>query len=559
MKTNFDAYLRYGELTRAMHDLAEEHPDLCKVESIGKSYEGREIWLAELTNAETGPADTKPAFWVDGNTHAGEVTGSMAALYLIEYLLEKHGAEDLPTRLLDEQAFYVLPRLSPDGAERYLTTPHTLRATPRPWPEPEEEPGLHPEDVDGDGNILQMRVEDENGEWRVSERDPRLMVPRAPDEADPDATYYRLYGEGTFEDYDGFARKIARPLYGLDMNRQYPYHWQSEDEQLGAGPYPLSEPESRAQVEFLLDRKNVFGAHTYHTFCGAILRPYSDRPDDEMPEHDLAVFKALGERGTRITGYPNISVYHDFRYDPKKTITGAFDDWAYDSYGVFAFTIEFWSMAHAAGVEVEDFIEFFRDPPEEASLKMLAWNDRELGGDGFVSWRPFDHPQLGRVELGGWKTKFTAQNPPPRFLRAECEKLTRFALSHAATAPRLLTRLKTEELSQGLRRIELVVDNTGYLPTNVTSVAVAKKLAKPVEVRIVLPDGASLVSGKQEVELGHLAGRSALAGNRWKSPAFFEGLPSDYAGRTIWVVRGEGPLEVEVRGGRAGTVRLETE
>ena len=44
--------------------------------------------------------------------------------------------------------------------------------------------------------------------------------------------------------------------------------WQAENEQLGAGPYPLSEPESRAQVDFLLDHNNVFGAHTYHTFCG---------------------------------------------------------------------------------------------------------------------------------------------------------------------------------------------------------------------------------------------------------------------------------------------------
>ena len=110
---NFDAYLRYGELTRVLHALAEDHPGLCKVESIGRSYEGREIWLAELTNLKTGPPETKPAFWVDGNTHAGEVTGSMAALYLIAHLLEKHGSEDLPTRLLDEQAFYVLPRLSP--------------------------------------------------------------------------------------------------------------------------------------------------------------------------------------------------------------------------------------------------------------------------------------------------------------------------------------------------------------------------------------------------------------------------------------------------------------
>ena len=158
MKTSFDEYLRYEDLARTLHALAERHPSLCRVESVGRSVEGREIWLAELTNGETGPATEKPAFWVDGNTHAGEVTGSMAALYLIEHLLENYGSDDLVTRLLDEQTFYVLPRLSPDGAERYLTTPHTLRSNPRPWPESEPEPGLQPEDVDGDAHVLQMRV-----------------------------------------------------------------------------------------------------------------------------------------------------------------------------------------------------------------------------------------------------------------------------------------------------------------------------------------------------------------------------------------------------------------
>ncbi len=556
MKTSFDEYLRYEDLTRTLHALAEEHPSLCRVESVGRSVEGREIWLAELTNARTGPAAEKPAFWVDGNTHAGEVTGSMAALYLIEHLLHNYGSDDLVTRLLDEQAFYVLPRLSPDGAERYLTTPHTLRSNPRPWPEPEPEPGLQPEDVDGDGHVLQMRVEDEHGEWRVSDGDERLMVPRAPDEAEPGATYYRLYKEGVFEDYDGFERKIARPFHGLDMNRQYPYRWREDADQGGAGPYPLSEPESRAHVDALLARKNVFSIHSHHTFCGAILRPYSDRDDKEMPDHDLAVYKAIGERGTEITGYPNISVYHDFRYEEDKFITGAFDDWAFDYYGVFAFTVEFWSLPAAAGVEVKDFIEFFRDPPEDASLKMLSWNDRELGGSGFSPWTPFDHPQLGRVEVGGWKTKFTHQNPPSKFLRAECEKLARFALAHASTAPRLTADLRAEELSPGVRRLELRVENTGYLPTNVTRVAADKKLVKPVKALLTLPDGAELVSGEPEADLGHLAGRSALVGGGWKGPAFFQGLPSDHAKRCVWVVRGDGPVGVEVRSEKAGVVRL---
>jgi murein tripeptide amidase MpaA len=189
---------------------------------------------------------------------------------------------------------------------------------------------------------------------------------------------------------------------------------------------------------------------------------------------------------------------------------------------------------------------------------MLAWNDRELGGEGFVPWTPFEHPQLGHVEVGGWKTKFTSQNPPPKFLKAECEKLARFALSHASTAPRLEGRLEVEEFSPGIRRLELTVENTGYLPTNVTRVAADRKLVKPVEAEIKVPEGASLISGRAEVELGHLAGRSALWGNRWKDAAFFDGLPSDYARRVVWVVRGEGLLRVEVSSERAGTLRLES-
>ncbi len=553
----FDRYLDHEGLTAALRSLAEGHPGLCDLVPVGESREGRALWLAEVTNKETGSASDKPAFWVDGNTHAGEVTGSMAALYLIDRLLEGHGKDDHITRLLDEQTFYVLPRVSPDGAERYLKTPYTLRASTRPWPEPDREPGLHAEDVDGDGHIVQMRAEDPNGEWKVSEEDDRLMLPRGPDEAKAGETYYRLYREGLFEHYDGFERKIARPLYGLDMNRNYPYGWRAEHEQRGAGPYPLSEPESRAQVDALLARQNVFSAHTYHTFCGAILRPFSDRSDENMPQHDLAVFRMIGGRGTELTGYPNISVYHDFRYDPREVITGAFDDWAYDSYGVFAYTVELWSLARAAGVQVEDFIAFFRDPPEEASLKMLRWNDAELDGEGFVPWTPFEHPQLGRVEIGGWKTKFTFQNPPPKLLENECEKVTSFALAHASCAARLEARLEVEPLGDGLRKVELRIENTGYLPTNVTRMALDKKIAKPVKAEIMLPEGARLVTGEAEVELGHLAGRSALAGNRWKSPGFFEGLPSEYARRVEWVMRGEGPLRVEVRSEKAGTVRLE--
>ena len=140
----FDRYLNYEELTGALKEFAAEHPGLCELVSVGESREERAVWLLELTNGPTGHAAEKPAFWVDGNTHAGEVTGSMCALHLIQTLLEGHGQDELITRLLDEQTFYVLPRLSPDGAERYLNTSTPCEPPPAPGPSPRRSPACTP-------------------------------------------------------------------------------------------------------------------------------------------------------------------------------------------------------------------------------------------------------------------------------------------------------------------------------------------------------------------------------------------------------------------------------
>ena len=72
----FDRYYRYDDLTRLLHAYAAEFPNLVKVGSIGKSYEGRDIWLVTITNFSTGPAEEKPALWADGNIHASEVSPS---------------------------------------------------------------------------------------------------------------------------------------------------------------------------------------------------------------------------------------------------------------------------------------------------------------------------------------------------------------------------------------------------------------------------------------------------------------------------------------------------
>ena len=121
-------------------------------------------------------------------------------------------------------------------------------------------------DVDGDGLILQMRIRDPNGAWKASAQDPRIMRRREPDEFG--GTYYSLVPEGRIRNYDGYEIKIAPMPEGLDFNRNYPFMWAPEGAQRGAGAFPFSEPETRAEAEFWRTHRNINGFLTYHTFAG---------------------------------------------------------------------------------------------------------------------------------------------------------------------------------------------------------------------------------------------------------------------------------------------------
>ena len=133
MPIAFDRFYRYDELTAILQGFARERPDLFSVQSIGKSHEGRDIWVVTATNAATGPAQDKPGFWIDGNIHATEVAASAANLYFLHTLAEGYGRDPDITRALDTRALYVCPRINPDGAEWALADkPKWIRSSTSP-------------------------------------------------------------------------------------------------------------------------------------------------------------------------------------------------------------------------------------------------------------------------------------------------------------------------------------------------------------------------------------------------------------------------------------------
>ena len=510
---DFSEYFKYDELTAHLQGLARAYPHLATLESIGRSWRERDIWAMTITDSSTGAPEDKPGFYIDAHIHAEEVATSHTALYTIWYLLTRYGTDAEVTWLLQNMTFYILPRTNPDGAEISLTTGHHWCGNGRYLPGEEQTKGLCQQDINGDGLIVQMRIQDPAGEWKVSADDPRLMVLREPGEMG--GTYYRLYREGVIKgDWDGVTIEIERPRDG-NLNRNFPAGWRPEFREYGAGESALSEPESRAVMRFLLDRPNIAGMQCYHTHAGMILRPSLIAPDKVIPPADLALYKTIGKVGTELTGYPVISVFEEFTSDPNNPRVGSLMQWSYDEMGIITFSTELWNPELAAGVaEPAKYQVRARSTADEVAL--LRYNDEHLGGKGFVNWTPFEHPQLGMVEIGGWTHMYTFRNPPPAsmattekargFLHETMHTNCLFTLRHAACAP--LVRLedaRIEKLAADLYKVSATVANTGYLATYTTQRALEHGTA--ASVKVSLETSGELLIGQHTQDIGHLAGR----------------------------------------------------
>ncbi|MGD8711116.1 MAG: M14 family metallopeptidase, partial [Ectothiorhodospiraceae bacterium] len=397
-----ERYLDYGELTEQLRAWAHAYPSLVRLESLGTTPQGRELWVVTIGPE---PERVRPAVWVDGNLHAVELAGSSVALAIAEEAIRLHlegegsaGGESAAVREAARPVlFHVMPRISPDGAEAVLKTGQYVRSVPRDARPNRQHARWRAGDVDGDGVALAMRIEDPAGEYVESADCPGLMLERTIHDSGP---FYRVYPEGFVENFDG--QGIPDPGYlddnSPDLNRNFPFQWVPEPEQEGAGPFPASEPESRAIVEFAAARPNLFAWFNLHTFGGVYIRPRAEVPDEKMDRSDLALYRQLEAWAEELTGYSMVSGYEEFTYEPGKPLHGDLTDFAYHQRGCLAMVCELWDLFAQLGIpRRKPFVDHYTHTTAEDLIRLARWDREQNAGRVIRPWRRVNHPQLGEV------------------------------------------------------------------------------------------------------------------------------------------------------------------
>ncbi len=550
------AYLDYAALTAQLQAWANAYPSLVRLERLGTTPEDRAQWLVVIGPE---PERIRPAVWVDANMHASELTGSNVALALAEDMLRLHlegSVHDLPRPIADrlrEVLFYIVPRISPDGAERVIHSGRYVRSVPRDERRDRGRPRWVSADVDGDGLALVMRVRDPGGEFVECPEIPGLLQQRRIEDTGP---FYKLYPEGFIEHFDGHT--IPAPSFlddnPIDLNRNFPWSWSPAHEQIGAGPYPASEPEARAIVEFATRHPEIFAWLNLHTFGGVLIRPLGHAPDNKMDPSDLALFRQIEEWMTEYTKYPSVSGFAEFLYEPDKPLHGDLSEYAYQQRGAIGYVIELWDLFARLGMpRPKRFVEYYERFGRAELQKLASWDREQNEGRIFRPWRPTQHPQLGDVEVGGIDPRIGVWNPPPHELSELCRQQAQAFLRVAALAPALRVEAPSiVPLDNGLYRVTVHVENHGYLPSAVLASAKKLDFNEPVYAECE-PAGCELIDPAQRhVVLGHLEGWGRGSASGQNLVAYLRSSGNGHRARVVYLVRGQGELRLRIGSCRVG-------
>ena len=520
-------YYDNKSLGRRLVSLAEGNSALMRIDSIARSMRKHKVWLIELGKGTKQNRQTRPAMLVVAGIEGSDLIGCTAAVTWIEQLVEQFQDDAEVAKLLQTTTIYVMPRLNPDAAEHFFAR-LKLETSLNHKPVDDDHDGLFdedgPEDLNDDGLITWMRIEDPEGEYILDPKDDRLLLKA--DHLKSEVGAWRYFREGVDNDHD--ERWNEDGLGGVNFNRNYPYGYKffAED----AGVHPVSEAETRALADFVVEHPNIALVVTYGSADNLSKAPEGAEPAGrrepmtEIHQDDAGYYRVMGELYREALGLEN-------ELDGA-SVPGAFSDWMYYHRGRLSLATRAWSPAVAIGIS-EAAEEEKKEPQEPESeseceesnkdedakddedkrnqqeRKELKWFD-EHAPEAFVEWRPIEHPDFPgqRAEVGGYRP-FALTNPPAKMVGEIADKHAGFLTKAAQQLPRIgVRKIECRHLGRSIYEVKIQVENTGFMPTLLAHGRTTREV-HPTRLVIELDDE-SFLSGSRITNLPVIRGSGGM-------------------------------------------------
>ncbi len=488
----FDRYYSYDDVVKAVALLNQTYPKLTEKILVGKSDEGRDIWALEINNPATGKALDKPGVYVDANIHGNEIQAGEVALYLADYLLKNYGKLEKITKVVDRNAFYIIPVVNVDGRYHFFADANTMHSSRSlRIPKDDDRDGLFdedfPDDLDGDGSICQMRKRDPNGKYRLDPLDPRIMIRVKNGEK---GEWTLLGSEGIDNDKDGRINEDAEGY--VDPNRNWGFYWQPNYVQRGAGDFPMSGKGIKAIAEYLYQRPNIIVVYAFHNYGGMFLRGPGAKELGPMNPQDIAVHDLLGKNAEKIVpGYRYLISWKDLY-----STYGDFTQFTYSTLGAYSYVGELFMTeqeTYSKEKPKKDKASWNSNMSTERQRERLKFNDNLAHGAMYKEWKPYKHPVYGDIEIGGWVK--TSTRIPQLFMLPELVHRNASAVIFSAsqTPDISMEVFETKKMGNNLYRVNVRLKNKNGIPS-MSYISQQKKI-HPKDILKISGSGIKVVAG----------------------------------------------------------------
>jgi len=533
----------YGNksLGRRLSSLAEGNPGLVRVDSIALSIGKRKVWLIELGKGTKQDRQMRPAMLVVAGIEGNDLIGCTAAVTWGEQLVEQYQDDAEIARLFQTTTIYIVPRLNPDAAEHFFAG-LKIETSSNNRPVDDDHDGLldedGSEDLNDDGLITWMRIEDPEGEYILDPKDDRLLLKA--DHLKSETGAWRYLREGVDNDHDERWNEDGKG--GVNFNRNFPYDYKffAED----AGVHQVSETETRALADFVVEHPNIALVVTYGSADNLSKAPEGAKPAGrrepmtKIHQDDAGYYRVMGELYRESLGLA--------KELDGASVPGSFSDWMYYHRGRLSLAAKAWSpavaieLSKAGDKEDKEPQEKAEDQEQQDSesepeksnessgkdakkdedkrneqeRKELKWFD-EHSPEAFVEWQPIEHPDFPgrRSEVGGYRP-FALTNPPVEMGGEIAAKHADFLTKAAQRLPRIgVRKIECCHLGRSVYEVEIQVENTGFLPTVLEHGRTTREV-HPTRLVMELDDE-SFLSGSRITNLPAIRGSGGMVELRY--------------------------------------------